>query len=144
MPWVVWVLLGAACLTAAGWAFRRWFRRDPERQTPSGHVIVAPADGRILDVREVDPNELTLVMELAEGKLKGHITGQYGTLTESPLTDIALEGSVFSFQVMAAGPGGGELAVTFKMEVDIKNGSMKGTLEIPDMGMTGTWEASKQ
>lgn len=93
---------------------------------------------------EVEPNELTLVMELAEGKLKGHITGQYGTLTESPLTEIALEGAVFSFQVMAAGPGGGELAIAFKMEVDVKNGSMKGTLEIPDMGMTGTWEASKQ
>lgn len=93
---------------------------------------------------EMEPNELTLLMELAEGKLKGHITGQYGTLTESPLTDIKLEGNVFGFQVMAAGPGGGELAITFKMEVDTKTGSMKGTLEIPDMGMSGTWEASKQ
>ena len=93
---------------------------------------------------EAEPNELTLVMEQAEGKLKGHMTGQYGTLNESPLSDINLEGSVFSFSVNAMGPSGEELAVTFKMEVDIKKGSMKGTLEIPDMGLTGTWEASKQ
>jgi hypothetical protein len=92
----------------------------------------------------MEPNELTLVMEQAEDALKGHMTGQYGTLTEAPLSDIKLEGAVFSFKVMAIGPSGDEIAITFKLDVDVKNGSMKGTLEIPDMGMSGAWEASKQ
>jgi hypothetical protein len=93
---------------------------------------------------EAEPNELTLVLELAEGKLKGHMTDQYETLTESPLTEIKLEGAVFSFSVKAMGPGGEELPITFKMDVDVKEGAMKGILEIPDMGMSGTWEASKK
>ena len=88
--------------------------------------------------------DMWCAVEQAEGKLKGHMTGQYGTLNESPLSDINLEGSVFSFSVNAMGPSGEELAITFKMEVDIKKGSMKGTLEIPALGLTGTWEASKQ
>jgi phosphatidylserine decarboxylase len=32
-------------------AFCAWFFRDPERQVPSGDVVVSPADGRVLAVR---------------------------------------------------------------------------------------------
>jgi hypothetical protein len=91
---------------------------------------------------ETDSNFLTLILELKEGKLSGHMTGEYGTLDESPLSEILLEGEVFSFKVMAAGPGGGEVAITFKMKVS--GDSMEGILEIPDMGASGTWEANKQ
>jgi len=91
---------------------------------------------------EGDPNELTLVLELVDGELKGHMTGQYGTLNQAVLLDIELGDGVFKFKVFAIGPGGGEIALDFEMKVEGK--TMKGTLNIPDMGVGGTWEADKQ
>jgi hypothetical protein len=88
-----------------------------------------------------EANELTLVLELKEGKLTGHMTGEYGTLNEAGLTEISLAEGVFSFAVMAESPEG-EAKVVFKMKV--KGDSMTGDLEIPDFGMYGTWEATKQ
>ncbi len=89
-----------------------------------------------------DPNELVLVLELKEGNLEGHMTDQYGTMSESPIAEAKLEDGVFSFSVEGMGPGGQVISLTFKMNVD--GDSMEGILEIPDMGMNGTWEATKQ
>ncbi|UCE40092.1 MAG: hypothetical protein JSV17_11535 [Candidatus Aminicenantes bacterium] len=89
-----------------------------------------------------EPNELTLVLELKEGKLEGHMTDQYGTMDASPIDEIKLEEGVFSFSVVGMGPGGQEITLILKMNVD--GDSMEGTLEIADMGMNGTWEATKQ
>jgi hypothetical protein len=90
---------------------------------------------------EPEPNELTLVLKLEEGELNGHMTGQYGVLNAAPLSEIKLSEGVFKFSVKAIGPGGGELAVVFEMKVE--GDSMKGKLDIPDMGISGTWEASR-
>ena len=89
-----------------------------------------------------EPNEFTLVMEMKDGKLAGHLTDQYDSMYESPLDEIKLEGGVFSFSVIATGPGGQELKIVLKMNVE--GDSMEGTLEIPDMAWNGTWEATKQ
>lgn len=89
-----------------------------------------------------EPNEFTLVLDLKEGKLAGHLTDQYGTMDEAPIEEIKLEEGVFSFSVVGMGPGGQEITLILKMNVD--GDSMKGTLEIADMGMNGTWEATKQ
>jgi hypothetical protein len=89
-----------------------------------------------------DPNEFTLVMEMKDGKLAGHMTDQYESMSESPIDEIKLESGVFSFSVLATGPGGEEIKLVLKMNVE--GDSMKGTLEIPDMGMNGAWEATKQ
>ena len=91
---------------------------------------------------EAEPNELTLVLVLEEGELKGHMTGQYGTLNEAALLEIELGDGIFKFTVNALGPDGGELAIDFEMKVE--GNSMKGSLDIPDMGLAGTWEADKQ
>jgi len=92
-------------------------------------------------IPDMGPNELTLVLDLKDGKLAGHMTGQYGTLNEAPLSEITLEKDVFSFSAMAEGANG-EVAVKFKMK--ISGDSMQGDLEIPDMGMAGSWVATKQ
>lgn len=94
------------------------------------------------NIEGMDSNELTLVLILKEGELTGHMTGQYGTLNESPVSDVSLEDGIFKFQVLAMGPGGQDIAVTFAMKID--GDSMTGELEIPDMGIVGTWEATKQ
>jgi len=89
-----------------------------------------------------EPNEFVLVMEMEEGKLSGHLSDQYGTMSETPIDEIKLEGSLFSFSVVGTDPGGQEITLVLKM--NIEGDTMKGTLEIPDMGMNGTWGASKQ
>lgn len=89
-----------------------------------------------------DPNELTLVLELEEGKLTGHMTDQFEFMTGTPISEIKLEEGAFSFSVVSMGPEGQELPLIFKMKVD--GDSMKGELDIPAMGMNGTWEATKQ
>lgn len=94
------------------------------------------------NIEGMDSNELTLVLTLEEGELTGHLTGQYGTLNESPISEVSLEEGVFKFSAFAMGPGGQEMAVTFAMKID--GDSMSGELEIPDMGLVGTWEAKKQ
>jgi hypothetical protein len=89
-----------------------------------------------------DANELVLVLTMEEGSLTGHMTDEYGTMTESAISEVKLEKSLFNFSVKGYGPDGAEITLVFKMEVD--GDSMTGTLEIPDMGMTGNWESSKQ
>jgi len=48
LPWAVpeWLLAG----------FVLYFFRDPERSVPTGEVVVSPADGKVVDVRQVDLN----------------------------------------------------------------------------------------
>jgi phosphatidylserine decarboxylase len=49
-PW-----LGAPCFLLA--LFCLYFFRDPERTTPPGNLLVAPADGKIVSVRQLGPRE---------------------------------------------------------------------------------------
>jgi hypothetical protein len=88
------------------------------------------------------PNEFTLVLEMKEGKIAGHITDQYNTMIEAPIDEIELGEGKFNFSVVGTGPGGQAITLVLKMNVD--GDSMEGILEIPDMEMKGTWEASKQ
>jgi len=85
-------------------------------------------------------NELTLVLELKEKKLAGHMSDQFGTMNQAPISEITLEKGVFSFVTSAMGPNGASTPVKFKMTV--AGEKMTGTIEIPDMSMSGTWEAT--
>lgn len=50
--WALW-LLAAVLFVIAGWV--AWFFRDPARSGPRGDdVVIAPADGRVVLIREVD------------------------------------------------------------------------------------------
>ena len=90
---------------------------------------------------EPDSNVLTLVLELKEGTLQGHMTDQYGSLIEAPISEVKLEDGTFSFTVYPT-LGSGQIQMKLAMKVD--GDSMKGRLEIPDMGGIGAWEATKQ
>ena len=85
-------------------------------------------------------NELTLVLELKEKKLAGHMSDQFGTMNQAPLSEIILEKGLFNFTASTTGPNGAALAIKFKMTV--AGEKMTGTIEIPDMSMSGTWEAT--
>jgi hypothetical protein len=89
-----------------------------------------------------DPNELTLVLRLEEGKLMGHMSDQFETMVESTISEVELGEGIFMFSTYAMGPGGENLTLIFKMKVD--GDSMSGILEVPDMGVNGEWKATKQ
>ena len=89
-----------------------------------------------------DPNELTLVLELKDGEITGHMSDQFETMVESPISEVELGEGIFKFSTFAMGPGGQNLTLNFKMTVD--GDSMSGILEVPDMEVTGEWEATKQ
>jgi len=87
-------------------------------------------------------NEITLVLEMKEGSLAGHMTDQFGFMSKTPIFEVKLEESVFSFSVIISGPSGKKATMVLKMNVE--RDSMKGTLEIPDIEMKGKWEATKK
>jgi len=88
------------------------------------------------------PNELTLVLEMKDGKLVGTMSDQYETINEFPIGDVTLEKGVLSFTTPVIGPGGQQTTMKYKMT--ISGETMKGEIEIPEMGMTGAWEAARR
>ena len=88
------------------------------------------------------PNELTLVLELKEGKLAGSMTDQYGTINQFPVSDVVLDNGTLSFVSPVVGPGGEQMSIKFKMT--LSGDAMKGEIEVPEMSMKGAWEATKR
>ncbi len=107
-------------------------------QKPADLVGTWEGEGTLEGV--ADPNVLTLVLKLEDGELVGHMTDQYGTMIETPIEDVNLEEGTFSFSVYVD-MGSEQALMTLTMKVD--GDSMEGKLEIPDMEMVGTWEATK-
>ncbi len=108
-------------------------------QKPSDLVGTWEGEGTLEG--EPEPNVLTLVLKLEEGELSGHMSDQFETLFETPLEDVQLEEGAFSFSISAY-LGGSQTLVKFIMKVD--EDSMEGKIEIPEIGVNGTWEATKQ
>jgi len=88
-----------------------------------------------------EPNTMTLILELKEGKPAGHMTDQFGAV-DADLKDIVLEQGAFNFTVPVMLPQGGEGSILFKMKIN--GDGMKGEIEIPEMSAKGTWQATKQ
>jgi len=88
-----------------------------------------------------EPNTLTLVLEMKEGKLAGHMTDQYGAI-DGDIADVVFEQGAFNFTVTALFGEGHQGTISFKMKVN--GDSMKGEVEVPDMGAKGTWQATKR
>ena len=74
-PW-----LGAPLYVLA--AFCLYFFRDPERVTPAGDLLVAPADGRIVAVRELGPHETRVSIFLNIFNVHVNRTPIAGTVTD--------------------------------------------------------------
>lgn len=68
-------------------AFNRYFLRDPERTTPSGNFLIAPADGRIIDIVEIDPGSMPLAIDKG---LFGRIQTITADLGSAPCTLVSI------------------------------------------------------
>ncbi len=88
-----------------------------------------------------EPNTLTLVLEMKDGKLAGHMTDQYGAI-DGDIKNIVLEPGAFNFTAPVLLPQGAEGVINFKMKV--LDNTMKGEIEIPEMSAKGAWQATKQ
>lgn len=83
------ILIGTALfsvilLLVLFWKF--WFLRDPERDIPTGNVIVSPADGRIIAIEEYD---------IARGETASIPKGLFGEI-ETSLSQVASQGHIIS------------------------------------------------
>ena len=93
-----------------------------------------------------EPDVLTLVLELKDGKLVGRMTDQYGAI-DGEIKDIVLEKDSFNFATSvnfgsANSDESHQGTIFFKMK--LSGNSMKGEIEIPEMSAKGTWQATKQ
>jgi hypothetical protein len=86
-------------------------------------------------------NTLTLVLEIKGGKLAGHMTDQYGSI-DGDIKDVVFGQGIFNFKIPVVLPQGGQGTMIVKMKVS--GDTMKGEIEIPEMGAKGAWEAAKQ
>jgi hypothetical protein len=67
---------------------------------------------------------------------------QFGTINQFPISDVTLEKSVLTFTTPVLGQGGQQTTIKYKMT--ISGETMKGEIQIPDMGLTGAWEAVRK
>lgn len=74
-PWVglPFYLLAAFCL---------WFFRDPERTPPPGDVMVSPADGKVVAIREAESGQRRISIFLNVFNVHVNRTPIAGTVTE--------------------------------------------------------------
>lgn len=63
-------------------AFCLYFFRDPERTPPPGDVMVAPADGKVVAIRNVSPNETRVSIFLNIFNVHVNRTPIPGTVTD--------------------------------------------------------------
>lgn len=82
-------LIGLILIALAGLIYAFWkvvFLRNPDRQTPSGNNVIAPADGKVIEVLEYSDKQVQLF------KGNQRLLGIINTLT----SDVAPEGYIVS------------------------------------------------
>ena len=89
---------------------------------------------------EDQPNELTVVLTKKEGKLTGVMNDEFGAIDYLPLENIKVDKDNFIFEIVMPSPEGD---VTIKFTMKVKGNTMEGELEAVEMGLKGTWEATK-
>ena len=62
---LVTVIIGCALIGAGAYCFWRyvWFFRNPDRVIPPGDNLVSPADGTVVYVKTIDPDEHVIVIK---------------------------------------------------------------------------------
>lgn len=126
----------ASALTAAAF----WVSMILAAQQPADLVGTWSGEAMLKDVDE-PPNTLTLALDIKEGKLSGHMTDEYESV-DSDISNIVLEQGALYFSVPVLLGQGDQGTILFKMKVS--GNAMQGEIEIPEMNVKGTWQATKQ
>jgi phosphatidylserine decarboxylase len=93
--------------------FCLWFFRDPERRSPTGDVMVAPADGKVISIKSVadEPSRISIFLNIFNVHVaRAPVGGRIQTLTYSKgkfrvasLEAASLENEKSTFEVDTGG-----------------------------------------
>lgn len=93
--------------------FCLWFFRDPERRSPGGDVMVAPADGKVISIKNGanEPSRVSIFLNIfnvhvARAPVGGHIqalTYSKGKFRVASLEAASLENEKSTFEVDSGG-----------------------------------------
>jgi phosphatidylserine decarboxylase len=93
--------------------FCLWFFRDPERKSPAGDVMVAPADGKVISIKtgSDEPNRVSVFLNIfnvhvarcpVAGRIR-RLTYTKGKFRVASLEAASLENEKSTFEIDAAG-----------------------------------------
>ncbi len=114
---IVLTLISLGVLIFALLSFYSYFLRDPERSIPDGDNILAPADGKVIDVLVLEKNQPSVTIDKG---LFGRINTLMEDMGEGPFTLISIFMNPLNVHVQRA-PVSGEVCTvvhkdgTFKM-----------------------------
>lgn len=106
----IWAAVSMVSLILAGYGVLKYFNRDPERRIPSGPVILAPADGRIIDVVQLDATPEVLIRK----GLFGKIAALTGDMAPGPLYLISIFMTPADVHVQRSPVSGKVAGVTYR------------------------------
>jgi len=83
----------------------------------------------------------TWTVKYQDGVFSGNITDELGYMDNAPLKNFVIKNNTIALDIVVSIPEGD---MTVKVKGTIKGDTIEGTWEIPDMGDSGTWSASKK
>jgi hypothetical protein len=85
---------------------------------------------------------LKLVVTETQGQLAGTISESMGTFTDVAISEIFYDGANFRFSFVSPTPPDG-LSRTVKADFKVGDGTMTGTIEVPDLGFMADAKATR-
>lgn len=120
---IIMLLILVAIPLAVFFYWKYIFLRDPERKPPKGHVIVSPADGKVIAVEETGSREL---------KIKKGLLGKIRTMTSDVGKDcyvVSIFMGLLDVHVNRAPVGGKVLSKKHKKGKFVPANSLENALE---------------
>jgi len=108
-----------------------------------------PDYGKILGAWDVEVNAegefyyLSMDIEKTNGELKGAISEQAGSFTDTPLSEIKFDGQTLSFEFTGPTPPDG-IERLIKTEFTVGDNKLEGSVTIEDLGITATATATRK
>ena len=118
------------------WKF--WFLRDPERQIPNGEIIIAPADGKILKIIDIENIDEISIEKGLVGKIKTLCSDVgnscYLISIYMSLMSVHIQRAAQSGKVLSVHHENGKLGVTMSFKNGLMNEKTETLIENKKIG----------